>query len=191
MVFVILVIDNYDSFTYNLVHILEEFDEVKVLRNDKLTVSDIAIMSPDKIIISPGPGQPKDAGISKEVISYFKDKIDILGVCLGHQCIGEVFGGDIIRADRLVHGKTSNIKKLDEADPIFAGVEEGFPATRYHSLIISEKNFPSELKVIAETEEKEIMAVKHRKYNLYGVQFHPESILTDAGKKILKNFIES
>jgi len=191
MVYVILVIDNYDSFTYNLVHILEEFDEVKVLRNDKLTVSDIAIMSPDKIIISPGPGQPKDAGISKEVIAYFKDKIDILGVCLGHQCIGEVFGGDIVRADRLVHGKISHIKKLDEADPIFAGVEDGFAATRYHSLIISENNFPAELKVIAETEEKEIMAVKHRKYNLYGVQFHPESILTEAGKKILKNFIES
>nr|WP_308812590.1 aminodeoxychorismate/anthranilate synthase component II [Halanaerobium saccharolyticum] len=189
MVSVILVIDNYDSFTYNLVHLLEQFDEVKVLRNDKLTVAEIAIMAPDKIIISPGPGRPDDAGVSKEVIEYFKDKIDILGVCLGHQCIGEVFGSQVVAADRIVHGKVSAIKKLKD-DGLFNGVEDGFLATRYHSLIVDKKSLSSKLEVLAETEEGEIMALKHKNYPVYGVQFHPESILTDAGRDLIKNFLE-
>lgn len=185
----ILVIDNYDSFTYNLVHLLEEFDQVKVRRNDKLTVNDVAIMAPDKLIISPGPGRPEDAGISKELIEYFKDQIDILGVCLGHQCIGEVFGSEVIEADSIVHGKTSAIKKT-VADKLFAGIEDGFLATRYHSLIVNRENISPELEILAETEEREIMALKHREYPIYGVQFHPESILTEAGRKLIKNFLE-
>jgi len=189
MVYVILVIDNYDSFTYNLVHMLEEFDEVKVLRNDKLELADIEILAPDKIIISPGPGRPEEAGISKAVIEKFKDKISIMGVCLGHQCIGEVFGGEIISAQKIVHGKISNIRKLDN-DPLFEGIEDNFPATRYHSLVISRSSFPEELKITAEAEDGEIMAVKHRDYPVYGVQFHPESILTGAGREILKNFLQ-
>ena len=185
----ILVIDNYDSFTYNLVHLLEEFDQVKVMRNDKLSLDDVAIMAPDKIIISPGPGRPDDAGISKELIQYFKDKIDILGVCLGHQCIGEVFGSEVVEADRIVHGKTSAIKKT-KADKLFAGIEDGFLAARYHSLIVDYESLSSELEVLAESDEGEIMALKHRQYPVYGVQFHPESILTEAGKRLLKNFLE-
>ena len=189
MVSVILVIDNYDSFTYNLVHILEEFDEVKVIRNDKISVADIAIMAPDKIVISPGPGRPDDAGISKAIIDYFKDKTEILGVCLGHQCIAEVFGAEIVMAEELVHGKVSNISKIDEDNLLFAGIEDGFLATRYHSLLVNKKNLPEELKILAETERGEIMAVKHKHYPVYGVQFHPESILTEAGKIILENFL--
>lgn len=185
----ILVIDNYDSFTYNLVHLLEEFDQVKVLRNDRLSVDDVAIMAPDKIIISPGPGRPDDAGISKELIEYFKDKIDILGVCLGHQCIGEVFGSRVVEADQIVHGKTSAIQKTG-ADKLFAGIEDAFLATRYHSLIVDRQSLSSELEVLAESEEGEIMALKHRNYPVYGVQFHPESILTEAGRKLIKNFLE-
>ncbi|MFW5749712.1 MAG: anthranilate synthase component II [Halanaerobium sp.] len=185
----ILVIDNYDSFTYNLVHLLEEFDQVKVMRNDRLSVDDIAIMAPDKIIISPGPGRPDDAGISKELIEYFKDKIDILGVCLGHQCIGEVFGSEVVEADRIVHGKTSAIKKT-KADKLFAGIEEGFLATRYHSLIVARESLSAELEVLAESDEGEIMALKHSRYPVYGVQFHPESILTEAGRELIKNFLE-
>lgn len=185
----ILVIDNYDSFTYNLVHLLEEFDEVRVMRNDKLSVDDVAIMAPDKIIISPGPGRPDDAGISKELIQYFKDKIDILGVCLGHQCIGEVFGSEVVEADRIVHGKTSAIKKT-KADKLFAGIEDGFLATRYHSLIVDRESLSPELEVLAESDEGEIMALKHSRYPVYGVQFHPESILTEAGRELIKNFLE-
>ncbi|RQD77929.1 MAG: aminodeoxychorismate/anthranilate synthase component II [Halanaerobium sp. MSAO_Bac5] len=186
----ILVIDNYDSFTYNLVHILEEFDEVKVIRNDRVSVEDIALMAPDKIVISPGPGRPDDAGISKKVIDYFKDKIEILGVCLGHQCIAEVFGAEVIIADELVHGKVSKINKIAETELLFAGIENAFSATRYHSLLVNKKNLPEELEVLAETEKGEIMAIKHKDYPVYGVQFHPESILTEAGKIILANFLE-
>jgi len=189
MVSVILVIDNYDSFTYNLVHLLEEFDEVKVQRNDKLSVNDIAIMAPDKIIISPGPGRPDDAGISKEVIEYFKDKIDILGVCLGHQCIGEVSGSKVVEAEQIVHGKVSAIKKLRE-DGLFKEIGDGFLATRYHSLIVDKGSLSNDLEVLAETEDGEIMALKHKNYSVYGVQFHPESILTDAGRDLIKNFLE-
>jgi len=189
MVSVILVIDNYDSFTYNLVHLLEEFDQVKVMRNDKLSLEDVAIMAPDKIIISPGPGRPDDAGISKELIKYFKDEIDILGVCLGHQCIGEVFSSEVVGADRIVHGKTSAIKKT-RADKLFAGIEEGFLATRYHSLIVDRESLSDELEVLAESDEGEIMALKHKEYPVYGVQFHPESILTEAGRELIKNFLD-
>ncbi|TDO94757.1 anthranilate synthase component 2 [Halanaerobium saccharolyticum] len=185
----ILVIDNYDSFTYNLVHLLEEFDQVEVRRNDKLTVDDIAIMAPEKIVISPGPGRPEDAGISKELILYFKDKIDILGVCLGHQCIGEVFGSRVVEADRVVHGKVSAIKKVKDSS-LFAGIDDGFAATRYHSLIVERESLSPELEVLAENDEGEIMALKHKKYPVYGVQFHPESILTEAGRKLIKNFLE-
>lgn len=189
MVSVILVIDNYDSFTYNLVHILEEFDTVKVIRNDKISVEDIAIMAPDKIVISPGPGRPDDAGISKTIIDYFKDKIEILGVCLGHQCIAEVFGAEVVIADELVHGKVSKINLLDKDNLLFAGIDNNFSATRYHSLLVNKKNLPEELNILAETEKGEIMAIKHKDYPVYGVQFHPESILTEAGKIILENFI--
>jgi anthranilate synthase/aminodeoxychorismate synthase-like glutamine amidotransferase len=192
MVSVILVIDNYDSFTYNLVHMLEEFDEVKVMRNDRITVNDIAIMAPDKIIISPGPGRPDDAGVSKEVIEYFKDKISILGVCLGHQCIGEVFGAEVVEADRLVHGKVSAIFKSEPeiSDSLFRGIEDAFAATRYHSLIVDKGSLNNELEILAESEDGEIMALRHRRYPVYGVQFHPESILTEAGREIIKNFLE-
>ncbi|MFW6001048.1 MAG: anthranilate synthase component II [Halanaerobium sp.] len=188
----ILVIDNYDSFTYNLVHMLEEFDEVKVMRNDRITVNDIAIMAPDKIIISPGPGRPDDAGVSKEVIEYFKDKISILGVCLGHQCIGEVFGAEVVEADRLVHGKVSAIFKSEAeiSDSLFRGIEDVFSATRYHSLIVDKRSLNNELEILAESEAGEIMALKHRRYPVYGVQFHPESILSEAGREIIKNFLE-
>jgi anthranilate synthase/aminodeoxychorismate synthase-like glutamine amidotransferase len=191
MVSVILVIDNYDSFTYNLVHMLEEFDEVKVMRNDRITVNDIAIMAPEKIIISPGPGRPDDAGVSKNVIEYFKDKISILGVCLGHQCIGEVFGSKVVEADRIVHGKVSAILKsqTEAADSLFKGINDAFAATRYHSLIVDKQSLSNELEILAESDEGEIMALKHRRYPVYGVQFHPESILTEAGREIIKNFI--
>jgi len=186
---VILVIDNYDSFTYNLMHLLEEFDQVKVMRNDKLSLDDVEIMAPDKIIISPGPGRPDDAGISKELIEYFKDKIDILGVCLGHQCIGEVFGSRVVEADRIVHGKVAAVRKVRD-DSLFAGIDDGFAATRYHSLIVDRESLGSELEVLAESDQGEIMALKHKNYSVYGVQFHPESILTEVGRELIKNFLE-
>ncbi len=185
----ILVIDNYDSFTYNLVHLLEEFDQVKVIRNDKLSLDDVEIMAPDKIIISPGPGRPDDAGISKELIKYFKDKIDILGVCLGHQCIGEIFGSRVVEADRIVHGKVAAVRKVRD-DSLFAGIDDGFAATRYHSLIVDRESLGSELEVLAESDQGEIMALKHKNYSVYGVQFHPESILTEVGRELIKNFLE-
>lgn len=185
----ILVIDNYDSFTYNLVHILEMYDQISVFRNDKITIKEIEELKPDNIVISPGPGRPKDAGVSKNVIEYFKDQIPILGVCLGHQCIGEVFGGKIIKSDQVFHGKVSKINQIDFSDKIFDGIKDSFQATRYHSLIISKNNFPDNLKILAETKQGEIMAVKSRYYDIYGLQFHPESILTVPGQIILKNFL--
>ena len=185
----ILVIDNYDSFTYNLVQYLGELGaDLKVFRNDKIAVEDIDKMKPGRILISPGPGQPKNAGISEAVISRFASVMPILGVCLGHQAIGEVFGGRIIRADNLMHGKTSLIHH--NGKDIFKDVKNPFEATRYHSLIVERKSFPNTLEVTAETDDKEVMALKHNKYPVYGVQFHPESILTVEGKKILKNFLE-
>ncbi len=187
----ILVIDNYDSFTYNLVHILEKYDDVKVYRNNRITLKEIKKLNPGNIVISPGPGRPEDAGISKDLIQEFKDKIPILGVCLGHQCIGEVFGGEIIKADKVFHGKISEIKQINKSDKLFAGIKDKFTATRYHSLIINRDNLPESLEVLAETASGEIMALKHRKYNLYGVQFHPESILTEVGQKLISNLINS
>ena len=184
----ILVIDNYDSFTYNLVQYLGELgSKPDVYRNDKITLGEIKSIKPSRIIISPGPGTPSDAGISNKVIESFSGKIPILGVCLGHQCIGEVFGGKIVRAKYIMHGKTSLI--YHNRKSIFKGIQSPFEATRYHSLIIQGRSLPSVLEIIAYTRKKEIMGVKHRKHPTWGVQFHPESILTSSGKKILKNFL--
>jgi anthranilate synthase/aminodeoxychorismate synthase-like glutamine amidotransferase len=185
----ILIIDNYDSFTYNLVQYLGELGaDLKVFRNDQIDIKKIRTAKPEKIVISPGPGVPKDAGISEDVIRAFGRKTPILGVCLGHQAIGEVFGGRIIGAKKLMHGKTSTIHHNGKA--IFKGIPNPFEATRYHSLIVERKGLPSVLKITAETGDKEIMALQHVKYPIYGVQFHPESILTLEGKKLLKNFLD-
>ncbi|OGW75469.1 MAG: anthranilate/aminodeoxychorismate synthase component II [Omnitrophica bacterium RBG_13_46_9] len=184
----VLVIDNYDSFTYNLVQYLGELgEEPSVFRNDKITLSRIKRIGPSRIIISPGPGTPRDAGISNAVIREFSCKIPILGVCLGHQCIGEVFGGKVVRAGRIMHGKTSMI--YHRQNGIFKDVKNPFEATRYHSLIVERRSLPKTLEIIAQTKEKEIMGIKHRKFPTWGVQFHPESILTSEGKKILYNFL--
>ena len=185
----ILVIDNYDSFTYNLVQYLGELGaNLKVYRNDKITTEEIRRMRPKKILISPGPGVPRDAGISENVIKEFGKSTPILGVCLGHQAIGEVFGGRIVGAKSLMHGKTSKI--FHDGKGIFRGVKNPFDATRYHSLLVERKTFPKILNITAETKDKEIMGLQHKNYPIYGVQFHPESILTIEGKKILKNFLE-
>ena len=184
----ILMIDNYDSFTYNLVQYLGEMgQELKVFRNDEISLKEIEKLKPGRIVISPGPGSPKDAGISKEAIKNFGPKIPVLGVCLGHQCIGEVFGGKILGAKRLMHGKTSPI--YHDGKGIFKNIDNPFIATRYHSLLVERKSLPKDLIVTAETKEKEIMGLQHKKYPIYGVQFHPESILTQAGKEILRNFL--
>ena len=184
----ILVIDNYDSFTYNLVQYLGELGaKLSVFRNDKLTLNKIKKLKPRCIIISPGPGMPSDAGISNEVIKKFSGDIPILGVCLGHQCIGEVFGGKVVRAKYIMHGKTSLIHHNKKT--IFKNVKSPFEATRYHSLIIERKSLPKVLEIIAETAKKEIMGIKHKTHPTWGVQFHPESILTGEGKKILNNFL--
>lgn len=185
----ILVIDNYDSFVYNLVQYLGELGQkLVVYRNDKIDIPKISELSPAKIVISPGPGRPEDAGISNELIRAFSGKIPILGVCLGHQCFGQVFGAEIVRADRIMHGKTSLIHHNGKT--IFNGVENPFEATRYHSLIVKRKTLPECLEIIAETEEKEIMGLKHKELPVWGAQFHPESILTKPGKQILANFLE-
>lgn len=186
----ILVIDNYDSFTYNLVQYLGELGEKLVIkRNDKVSLDEIEELMPERIVISPGPGMPKDAGISCDVIRGFANRIPILGVCLGHQCIGEVFGGKIIRANTLMHGKTSLI--YHDGKDIFQDVESPFEATRYHSLIVKKNNLPRILKIIAHTQHDEIMGIKHVNSPIWGVQFHPESILTKEGKKILANFLKA
>ncbi|MDP2921227.1 MAG: aminodeoxychorismate/anthranilate synthase component II [Candidatus Omnitrophota bacterium] len=184
----ILMIDNYDSFTYNLVQYLSELGgKLIVYRNDKITIDEIKKIKPDHIVISPGPGRPGDAGISESVIKEFGPTIPLLGVCLGHQAIGEVFGGKVIRADNLMHGKTSMIQH-DNSD-IFKGLPNPFEATRYHSLIVEKKSLPAELAIIAWTKDNEIMGLKHKKFPIWGVQFHPESILTKEGKSLLNNFI--
>ena len=184
----ILMIDNYDSFTYNLVQYLSELGErLIVKRNDQITMSGIRRLKPSSIVISPGPGRPSDAGISKELISTFAGQIPLLGVCLGHQCIGEVFGGDVVRAARLMHGKTSPIYHTRQR--LFAGLPDPFDATRYHSLIVKRETLPKSLAVTAWTKAGEIMGLEHRRLPVYGVQFHPESILTSAGKDLLKNFL--
>jgi anthranilate synthase/aminodeoxychorismate synthase-like glutamine amidotransferase len=184
----ILMIDNYDSFTWNLVQYLGELGEVpEVVRNDEITAAEAERRSPRAIVISPGPGRPADAGISSEVIRRCSGKIPILGVCLGHQCIGEVFGGRIVRADRLVHGKTSAV--IHTGRGLFLDVDNPFHATRYHSLLLSRDGLPDVLQVMAWTVENEIMAIRHKSHETWGVQFHPESILTTSGKDILRNFL--
>jgi len=185
----ILVIDNYDSFTYNLVQEMGEMGaELEVARNDQITLRQIQAMQPDRIVISPGPGDPDDSGVSLDVLRELGATIPILGVCLGHQCIGQVYGGVVKRAPRLMHGKTSMI--YHDGDSMFAGVPSPFEATRYHSLIVEETTLPDCLMVTARTAEGEMMGLRHKEYPVYGVQFHPESILTKHGMRILQNFME-
>jgi len=184
----LLVIDNYDSFTYNLVQYLGELrQEVRVVRNDQIGAADVAGLAPSHIVISPGPCTPNEAGISLDVIKAYAGKIPILGVCLGHQSIGQAFGGKIVRAARVMHGKTSMIHH--DGKGVFAGLPNPFEATRYHSLLIEPASVPDALEVTAKTDEGEIMAVRHRTLPVEGVQFHPESFLTTAGKDLLANFI--
>ena len=179
----ILVIDNYDSFTYNLVQYLGELgEEVKVYRNDEIDIAGIEALAPDHILISPGPCTPNEAGVSLDVISHFKGVIPIFGVCLGHQAIGQAFGGNVIRAERLMHGKTSAIQHTGGS--VFEGLPVPFTATRYHSLIVEKETLPDELEITAWTEEGEIMGLRHKQYPVEGVQFHPESIITDHGHQI-------
>lgn len=185
----ILMIDNYDSFTYNLVHYLGELGEkVLVFRNDKITLEEVGKLNPDMVVVSPGPCTPKEAGISVDLIKEFAGRIPILGVCLGHQSIGYAFGGNIVRAQRLLHGKTSQI--YHDGRGVYEDVPNPFEATRYHSLLIEKESLPNKLEVTAWTDEGEIMGVRHKEYLIEGVQFHPESILTRHGKDILKNFIK-
>jgi anthranilate synthase/aminodeoxychorismate synthase-like glutamine amidotransferase len=184
----LLVIDNYDSFTYNLVQIFGELGaELIVRRNNEISLDEIEQMQPSRICISPGPGRPENAGISSELIRRFGSKIPILGVCLGHQCIGQVFGGAVIRAEKLMHGKTSLIRHNNTG--IFAGLAQPLEATRYHSLILQRESLPEELEITAETADSEIMGLRHRQHPIHGVQFHPESILTSEGQKLLANFL--
>lgn len=185
----ILVIDNYDSFTYNLVQYLGELgEEVKVARNDEISIEEIKQLAPDHILISPGPCTPNEAGISLAVLEHFKGIIPIFGVCLGHQAIGQAFGGKVIRAERLMHGKTSPI--LHQGTSVFEGLESPFTATRYHSLIVERESLPECLEITAETAEGEIMGLRHKEYPIEGVQFHPESIITDHGHTMLRNFLK-
>ncbi|AJS60758.1 aminodeoxychorismate/anthranilate synthase component II [Paenibacillus sp. IHBB 10380] len=185
----ILVIDNYDSFTYNLVQYLGELgEEVKVYRNDEIDIAGITALAPDHILISPGPCTPNEAGISLETIQHFKGMIPIFGVCLGHQAIGQAFGGNVIRAERLMHGKTSPIHH--QGTSVFEGLQSPFTATRYHSLLVERASLPDCLEITAETEEGEIMGLRHKEYQIEGVQFHPESIITDHGHKMLSNFLK-
>lgn len=185
----LLVIDNYDSFTYNLVQYFGELGAtLLVKRNDEITLEEIAQLNPERICISPGPCTPAEAGISSDVIRRFAPDRPILGVCLGHQCMGHVYGGDVVRADRLMHGKTSLIHH--DGLGVFKDLSQPFEATRYHSLIVKRDTLPAELLITAETAEKEIMGLRHKEYPLHGVQFHPESILTVEGKHLLKNFLE-
>ncbi|MDB4867091.1 MAG: glutamine amidotransferase [Cohnella sp.] len=184
----ILVIDNYDSFTYNLVQYLGELgQEIVVRRNDEIDLEGIAKLAPDHILISPGPCTPNEAGISLALIERFKGEIPILGVCLGHQSIGQAFGGEVVRADKLMHGKTSDI--IHDGRSLFEGLPSPFTATRYHSLIVKRDTLPDSLEITAQTEDGEIMGVRHKKYTVEGVQFHPESIMTDHGLRILRNFV--
>jgi len=184
----VIMIDNYDSFTYNIYQYLGILGaDVTVYRNDEIGLEEIRIKKFDKIVISPGPGRPEDAGISMEVIQYFYDKIPILGICLGHQCIGQVFGGKIINAKKIMHGKTSQI--FHNSKGIFKDIPSPFTATRYHSLVVERDSFPDNLEITAWTEDEEIMGLQHKEYPVYGIQFHPESILTKEGMNILRNFL--
>ncbi len=187
----LLMIDNYDSFTYNLVQYLGELgQDIRVFRNDKITVAEIEDLDPEYIVISPGPCTPKEAGISVEAIRHFAGKKPMLGVCLGHQSIGAAFGGEIIRADRLMHGKTSQIHHKGTG-VVLKGLPNPFEATRYHSLIVRRDNLPDCFEITAWTDDEEIMGLRHKEFNIEGVQFHPESILTREGMALLKNFLEA
>ena len=190
----VFVLDNYDSFTYNLVQYLGELGaEVEVRRNDQVSIGEIDALRPERIVISPGPCTPADAGISVELIRHFAGKVPVLGVCLGHQAIGEAFGGKVVRAKNIMHGKTSRVEH--DGKTIFKGLESPMTATRYHSLIVADEDLPPELEVSAHTVERDgtqvIMGLRHRKFRVEGVQFHPESVLTDEGKKLVKNFLQS
>lgn len=185
----LLIIDNYDSFTYNLVQYFGELGaDLLVKRNDEISLSEIEALRPERICISPGPCSPNEAGISNAVIQSFGPRLPLLGVCLGHQCIGHVFGGEVVRADRLMHGKTSPIHHNGEG--LFQNLPNPFEATRYHSLLVRKASLPDCLQITAHTLEDEIMGLRHREWPIYGVQFHPESILTLEGKKLLRNFLE-
>jgi len=189
---VVFVLDNYDSFTYNLVQYLGELGaQIEVRRNDQVSVAQVEELKPDHILISPGPCTPQDAGISIDLIRHFAGKVPVFGVCLGHQAMGEAFGGKVVRAKTLMHGKTSRVEH--DGKTIFRGVESPMTATRYHSLIVAEDSLPSELEVSAHTVERDgsrvIMGLRHKKFPVEGVQFHPESVLTDAGKKLVENFL--
>lgn len=185
----ILLVDNYDSFTYNLVQFFGTWEpDIRVIRNDELTVEEIGALAPTHIILSPGPGYPKDAGVCEEVVRKLQGKIPILGVCLGHQGICEAYGAKICHAKKLMHGKHS-IVSVDVTKPIFAGLPEQIQVARYHSLIADMDTMPEELEVISTDEENEVMAVKHREYDVYGLQFHPESILTPDGMRMIQNFM--
>ncbi len=185
----LLVIDNYDSFTYNLVQLFGEQGDVELVvkRNDDITVDDVQKLKPDRICISPGPGRPENAGISSDLVREFGPGVPILGVCLGHQCIAQVFGGEVVRAEKLMHGKTSQIHHQNRG--VFKNLAEPLEATRYHSLIVKRESVPDSLEITAETEDGEIMGLQHRQFPIHGVQFHPESILTTEGRKLLANFL--
>lgn len=184
-----IIIDNYDSFTYNLAQYIGEIDpDIKVYKNDSLSIDEIITLDPKHIIISPGPGRPEDAGISVEIIKNLKGRIPILGICLGHQAIGYAFGAAVINADDIFHGKVSNI--FHDNDNLFRNIPSPFTATRYHSLIIKEASLSNDFNIIARTSNNLVMGIKHVKYPLYGLQFHPESILTDYGFQIIKNFLD-
>ena len=189
----VFVLDNYDSFTYNLVQYLGELGaKVEVRRNDQVTVKEVEKMRPERIVVSPGPCTPREAGISIELIRHFAGKVPVLGVCLGHQAIGEAFGGHVVRAGHLMHGKTSSV--MHDNRTVFQGLPMPMTATRYHSLIVEEKDLPDELEVSAWTTEKDgsrtIMGLRHRQHAVEGVQFHPESVLTDSGKRLIENFLQ-
>ncbi|MGJ8528273.1 anthranilate synthase component II [Maritalea sp.] len=187
----LLVIDNYDSFTYNLVHLIGGLDDVKieVVRNDKISLAEIEMMAPEGIIISPGPKTPKEAGICVPLVEHFKGEIPMFGVCLGHQSIGEAFGANVVRASRMMHGKTSTIRH--DGKSVFKGLNsDGFTATRYHSLTIDPDSLPSELEVTATSDDGMIMGIAHKSWPLHGVQFHPESIASESGTQLVQNFID-
>lgn len=186
----IILIDNYDSFSYNLYQLIGSVEpDIRVIRNDDCTVEEIEAMKPEAIILSPGPGKPKDAGICIEAIRYFKGKVPIFGVCLGHQAICEAFGATVGYAKELMHGKKKEIEK-NGIGRLFAGMPEHFPAARYHSLAVEEETLPKELVVTARCEDGEVMAVEHEKYDIFGVQFHPESVMTPEGRQMIENFME-
>jgi anthranilate synthase/aminodeoxychorismate synthase-like glutamine amidotransferase len=185
----VFVLDNYDSFTYNLVQYMGEMGaEMTIRRNDELTVDEVEALAPERIVLSPGPCTPQEAGISVELIRRFAGQVPILGVCLGHQAIGAAFGGDVVRAPKLMHGKTSEVEH--DGKTVFTGLASPMTCTRYHSLIVSEENLPAELEISARTPDGTIMGLRHREYPIEGVQFHPESVLTGDGKQLIRNFLE-